>query len=132
MALKTKGIKELRIPGDGLRVSVMSRHTLSDGITPDPEITLATYDEWWPELAPPAHLIGSYYKRGLEWKLFEEEFVKHLSSSRAQTRLWQLIALSQNSPITILCIEKSPAQCHRRLVAEACKKMDPFLEVIIE
>ena len=36
--LRTKCIKAPIESEDDLRVSVMSRHTLADGITPDPEI----------------------------------------------------------------------------------------------
>ena len=74
----TKCIKAPASFEDGIRISVMSRHTLADGVTPDPEIRPEMFDQWWPELAPPPRLIGSYYKRGLSWAEFGEEFRKHL------------------------------------------------------
>jgi uncharacterized protein YeaO (DUF488 family) len=132
MALKTKAIKKAREINDGLRISIMSRHTLNDGITPDSEITKTSFDEWWPELAPPERLIGSYYKRGLPWEEFEREFLCHLESPAIQTRLQRLVELSRSRNITVLCVEDAPQRCHRRLVAEACRKIDPSLEVIIE
>ena len=132
MSLRTKTIKSIREDGDGLRISVMSRHTLNDGVTPDEGITEGSFDEWWPDLAPPARLIGSYYKRGLPWDVFEREFVRYLESPEVQSRLAHLIEISRISNVTILCVEETSEKCHRRLIAEACRKTDPSLEVIIE
>ena len=57
---------------DGVRISVMSRHTLNDGVTPDLRITRKLYDIHLPLLAPNPRLIGDYYKRDLPWEDFEE------------------------------------------------------------
>ncbi len=37
--LYTKSILKEKVPSDGIRISVMSRHTLNDGITQDNRIT---------------------------------------------------------------------------------------------
>ena len=132
MSLKTKSIKKPRMTDDGLCISIMSRHTLNDGVTPDEEITKESFDEWWPELAPPLSLIGAYYKQGLPWKDFEREFRNYLQLPQAQARLQSLVALAQSSTVTILCIESTPEHCHRRLVAEMCHDMDALLEILIE
>jgi len=133
MALRTKSITSPRTALDGLRISVMSRHTLNDGITPDPAITPSLYDARWIELAPPPRLVGSYYRHELSWKSFELAFVFHLRQQpETQTALLQLAAASYISNITILCIEKTPERCHRRLIAEACRKINPLLKIIIE
>ncbi|MDR3581672.1 MAG: DUF488 domain-containing protein [Candidatus Pacebacteria bacterium] len=139
MALHTEQITRKK-PGDGLRISVMSRHTLSDGITPDSAITEDLFDKWWPELAPPDDLIRWYYgekKRKVLsqeeiWSIFEPEFNLHLQSSAAEPRLHYLAALARNGVTTILCIEPTPEYCHRRLIAEACRRINPTLTIIIE
>lgn len=107
----------------------MSRHTLPDGVTPDPAIRSELFDWWWPELAPPPALIGAYYKRGLRWERFEEKFLKYLFS--AEEKLCELVVLAQSADVTILCIEEHPAHCHRRLIALACQGIDSSLEVRI-
>ena len=132
MALKTKCIKAPRHPADGWRISIMSRHTLNDGTTPDPEIGTGAFDEWWPQLAPPPTLIGAYYKRGLPWKEFEERFKEHLSQKEQKECLLRLVLRAQEGTVTILCVEPSPERCHRRLVAEACKALNPELAVTLE
>ncbi len=132
MSLKTKDIKKPKSLDDGLRISIMSRHTLDDGVTPDQAITPDLYDQWWRELAPPDKLIGSYYKRGLSWKEFSEQFKAYLQSATANDWLIKLIELAKLQNVTILCIEDKPDNCHRKLVAQRCAELDRDLKIIIE
>jgi len=54
----------LEIDRGRIRISVISRPTLDDGITPDERIRGGvTHHEWIKDFAPPPKLIGSY-KRG--------------------------------------------------------------------
>lgn len=130
--LRTKSILAAILPEDGKRISVMSRHTLSDGVTADERITDPSFDEHWSLLAPSAKLIGDYYKRGLPWDEFEEQFKKELESEEKVDCLEQLIAEAQVKQVTILCIEDTPQHCHRRLIAEICQKLEPTLQVLIK
>ena len=50
--LFTESILSERHPDSGTRISVMSRHTLNDGVTPDPRIIPASYDEHISQMAP--------------------------------------------------------------------------------
>jgi len=129
--LITKSIKSNPVASDGRRISVMSRHTLSDGITIDPEITSDMFDEWWPELSPPSLIIGAYYKRGLDWPKFEQAYNDHLQLPHIARKITDLIDLAQNQIVTVMCIENDPEQCHRRLLAEKCLLLSPGLEVKI-
>lgn len=128
--LKTKAIKAPIEDNDGLRISVMSRHTLNDGITLDPEITQNLFDDWWPQLGPSLRLIGSYYKRGLPWEDFEKEYLESLRQDK-QLFLQRLISLSENRNVTILCIEVNPDKCHRRLIAEECARLSRQIKIQI-
>ncbi len=128
--LRTKCITLPKGKDDGLRISIMSRHTLDDGVTPDPKIHSSCFDIWWRDLAPPPRMIGDYYKRGLSWQEFETRFCEYL---RSKTKVLEtLIKLARGFNVTILCTEKSPEHCHRRLVAEACRNLVPSLQVVIE
>lgn len=119
--LNTKPIKSERAVEDGIRLSVMSRHTHPDGVAPDIEITENSFDEHWPELGPPPKLIGAYYKRGLPWKEFAEQYTHYLQANPEHTeRLIGLLAIQKT--VTLLCVEDSPDYCHRRLLAEHCTK----------
>ncbi|MBI4152538.1 DUF488 domain-containing protein [Candidatus Woesearchaeota archaeon] len=114
---------------DGTRISVMSRHTLNDGITPDPRITAATFEEWIPELAPPLKLVGDYYHRNLAWADFERRYLEHLSQTDVSSLVSTLAKRSLSNDITLLCVEETPECCHRRLLAEECQKYEPTLSI---
>ena len=115
----------------GTRISVMSRHTLSDGITPDPRITAQSYDCWEKGVSPHSKLLGDYYKRGLPWEEFERRYLFHIQKPELSSKLTELIDLALAQDITLLCREESPERCHRRLLAEECKKIKKELEVVI-
>jgi len=129
--LKTNSIKSVIQPSDGNRISIMSRHTLSDGISPDPDISSESYHEWWPELSPPAFLVGAYYKRELSWSDFEVIYKEHIRRPEIAKKIIELIELTTNEVITVLCIEDKPDRCHRRLLAEECLILYPELAVEI-
>ncbi|MBI2669463.1 DUF488 domain-containing protein, partial [Candidatus Woesearchaeota archaeon] len=121
MTLYTKCILAPVLPEDGKRVSVMSKHTLNDGVTPHPQITPDHYQSHMPGLAPPLKLIGSYYKRGLPWQEFESAYKEFLQTPGVAEQVKSLAHQSLTKDITLLCIEETPEKCHRRLLAEACK-----------
>ena len=127
--LYTKSIFEPKDDRDGTRISVMSRHTLNDGKTPDPRITEESYDEWIRGLAPPDELVGAYYKRGLEWDVFEREYKEHLSIKPVIYHVRSLATRATNQDITILCVEPKGENCHRIISAEECLKYHPELKI---
>lgn len=132
MALYTGCIYEASSGRQGIRISVMSRHTLLDGQTPDQRIIEGeSYVWWWPELGPPAVLIGSYYKRGLPWEEFEKQYREHLRKPELISKIDQLIEMARLQSAIVLCGEATPEKCHRRLLAEECQRLAPDLEVHI-
>lgn len=128
--LKTKCIKADLSPDDGLRISVMSKHTLPDGKTPDPETTNDKFDNWRKDLAPPLKLVGSYYRKEIAWEEFEQSY--RIFIQRKRDQLLSLIRRAKETTITLLCVEASPTRCHRRLIAEECLRLDQSLDVKIE
>ena len=127
--LKTKPILDPRENDDGIRISIMSKHTYNDGIKPHEGVTKDSFDVHGAEFAPPLDLIGDYYKRGLSWEKFEKRYINYLSSIYSE--VMNLARMSVEKDVTLLCIEEIPEMCHRRLLAEECKKLKPKLEIII-
>ena len=131
--LKTKSILAPKENSDGLRISIMSRHTLNDGTTPDSRITRLSYNLWERILAPPEDLLGDYYKRSLPWKNFEKRYLEYLRQPDIQIKVQNIAETGLgNSLITLLCVEDSPEKCHRRLLAEECKRYQPELVLDIK
>jgi uncharacterized protein YeaO (DUF488 family) len=73
--------------------------------------------------------MGDYYKRGLCWEDFEKRYLEYLRTQR-NNELQVLAARATRHPITLLCIEETPQNCHRRLLAEECRKYQNSLEII--
>jgi len=114
---------------DGTRISVMSRHTLEDGITPDPRIIPGIYREWRKEFSPPDKLVGDYYKRGLPWEEFERRYLIHLRLPEISFKVIALAQRAEAEHITLLCAEETPEKCHRRLLAEECLRYNHSLRL---
>ena len=129
--LYTKCIYEPPSTEDGVRISIMSRHTLDDGKTPDEKITPNLYQDHKSTLAPLPTLLGDYYKRGLPWVEFEKRFKEYLGEEKQREALEEIIRMASEQNVTLLCKEDTPEHCHRRLVAEKIKEMAPNIEVII-
>ena len=49
-------------------------------------------------------------------------FCEQLATGSAQAQLEELTELAGKEPICLLCFERDPAQCHRRIVAERLAK----------
>lgn len=113
---------------DGLRISVMSRHTLNDGFTPDVRIIPDSYDLHLSILSPSASLVGSYLRNKISWEEYMAEYLDSLRNKKlAAVRLLTLIAIRKN--VTIMCIEQDHERCHRRLLAEFCQTVNQDLKI---
>ena len=129
--LRTKSILAPKSLGDGIRISIMSRHTENDGITPNPEITDESYDFWIPELAPPLKLVGAYYRNEVYWDQFKDNYISHIRSNEIYKKVDLLSGLSLDMNVTLLCVEETPELCHRRLLAEECLRYNYDLDLYI-
>lgn len=67
-----------------------------------------------PELAPNAALLQEYKFAGNDWPMYETQFMALMAAREVESNTPR--ALLDGG--CLLCSEASPAQCHRRLVAE--------------
>jgi uncharacterized protein (DUF488 family) len=73
---------------------------------------------WRPALAPSAALLREA-KAGLQWKEYAVRFLRSMEYLEARKGFAGLNLLaSQNHLLVLLCSEKRPKHCHRRLLAE--------------
>jgi uncharacterized protein YeaO (DUF488 family) len=131
--LRTKCIFDPVSKEDGLRISVMSRHTLEDGITPDSRIIPGvSYMEHHVKLAPPPTAVGRWYRSGkgeADWNTFTEEYLGHLDKPEPARKVRRLAKMALRRDVTILCVEPRGEKCHRVILAQRCKDIQPRLEV---
>jgi uncharacterized protein YeaO (DUF488 family) len=125
--LFTRSIFDTPVYEDGLRISVMSRHTLNDGITPDERIQKFHFHI--PSLGPSPRLIGSYYKRGMSFDEFSILYLHQISSGRRRFWVHVIAFVATFCDITLLCVEDDAQVCHRSILARECVKYQPNLTV---
>ncbi len=71
-----------------------------------------------PELAPTQDMLDSFKKRGGGWQSYERAFTALMAARRIERSLSSETVQSG----CLLCSEKRPEYCHRRLVAEYLQK----------
>lgn len=128
--IQTRCILKPRARREGTRISIMSRHTLSDGITTDERITKELFDEHDTRLAPHPRIIGAYYRQNLTWEEFAELYIKQITKGEiSQRALAELIVRSRHGEtLTLLCVEESPERCHRKLLMHILREFYPEVE----
>lgn len=119
MILLTKSIQKKRAVGDGVRICIMRR--------PDKN---ADFDIWMPTLAPSNKLLKAYHRKQMNWDEYEARYTKEVLYKN-DSYIQILSEMAQKHKVTILCWEKTPEKCHRRLVAEACLNKYPNLPVTV-
>lgn len=126
--LKTASILSFISKADGLKISVMSRHTLNDGKTPDVRIIPGqSYDLWLRDLAPPDWLVGKYYRGEINFFDYCEVYKKYLRQDIIAVIVKTIAHLALQKNIYLLCIEESPDYCHRTVLLQECLRYEPNL-----
>jgi uncharacterized protein YeaO (DUF488 family) len=110
---------------------VMSRHTEEDGETSDERIVEGvSFDEWQPKLAPPGKLVGAYLRKEISWEEYEAGYLEYLRSEKMKPIVEAFAKRCAEEPITLVCVEETAENCHRRLLAEELQKYKPDLKII--
>ena len=66
--------------------------------------------------APTERILDSYKKKFIDWRGYEEAFAALMAARDIDEYIRKNYSESEN--FCLLCAEQSPANCHRRLVAE--------------
>lgn len=128
--LKSKCILAEKEADDGQRISIMSRHTLNDGKTPDERIWADTFDMHVPDFWPHPKLVGKYYRNEIDFNNYTKEYKESLNPKHESIKKIIEDALVKN--ITVLCIETSPEFCHRKIFIETAQELAKTMWVDLE
>lgn len=71
-----------------------------------------------PDLAPTKEMLDPYKKGGGSWEIYEERFLNLMEKRRIEKLYEPAFFLNA----CLLCSEKTPHHCHRRLVVEYLNK----------
>ncbi len=128
--LKSKCILADKSIEDGQRISIMSRHTLNDGKTPDERIWADSFDMHLPDFWPNPKLVWKYYRNEIDFENYSKEYKESLSPKQDAIKKIIEDALIKN--ITVLCIEESPEFCHRKIFVETAQELAKTMWVDLE
>jgi uncharacterized protein (DUF488 family) len=78
------------------------------------------------KFAPTNELLTNYRQKKISWDEYTREYI-HLLATRNVKEEVDTEALHQ---CCLLCSEHSPEKCHRRLLAEYLKEINPDIEII--
>lgn len=88
--------------------------------------TLGARYEHHPEFAPMSEILARYKDGRITWTDYEKRY-RELLATRTPTAELTADTLDR---ICLLCTEKSPLQCHRRLAAEYIAEQLPDIEIV--
>ena len=121
----------LEIDQGRIRISVISRATLDDGITPDERIKEGiTHHEWIKDFAPPPKLIGSFKRGEILWKEYREKYLEFLRALGQKEKVQKFAQRCRQEKITLACVEEKPDFCHRRLLAQELQRYESELIIV--
>jgi uncharacterized protein (DUF488 family) len=75
---------------------------------------------------PTEQLLKDYKNKKITWEEYEEIFNKLLKERKVEEK----VDINSFNDAVLLCSEKEPDMCHRRLSAEYLKKFFPSIEII--
>ncbi|MCL6636600.1 MAG: DUF488 family protein [Alicyclobacillus sp.] len=79
----------------------------------------AQLDAWWPEIAPSPELRSWFAHQPERFPAFRVQYQKELQTvPAARARLQELLAMVQQSPVTLLYAARDPVYNHARVLAE--------------
>lgn len=117
----------LEVDRGRIRISVISRPTLDDGLTPDERIKEGiTHHEWIKYFAPPPKLIGSYKRGEIFWQEYQKKYFDFLREPKIIESVQRFANRCRHVKITLACADF----CHRRLLAEEIQRYVPKLKIV--
>ena len=91
------------------------------------EVCGADY-EHEPLLAPTQEMLDAYKKHKGSWQDYEEQFLKLMAERQIERRLDR--TQFSHKPTVMLCSERTPEHCHRRLVVNYLREAWNDLEAV--
>jgi len=124
MALRVVRLGSPRAPGEGLRIGTVRRPPR--GVPKEQYAALDYYDEWLPELAPSAELMGWIHAEqkangeadAKAWQSFSKRYRSEMARPEALRLLKLLAGLSRQTELSVGCYCENEARCHRSLLRD--------------
>lgn len=128
--LKSKCIYAPIYQDDGIRISIMSRHTLDDWKTPDTKITQDIFDVHLPIFAPLPKTIWKYLRWEIDFSEYAQAYKNELKLKTPD--IIKLVKRAIEENITVMCKEEFPEFCHRKVFVEFALKIAQIIWIDLE
>jgi uncharacterized protein YeaO (DUF488 family) len=108
MAIRTKSIYDAAEPEDGIRV--LTTNYWPRGVTRERAGTYAR------TLAPTRDLLRAFKEGAIGWPEYEVRYLEEMRGEKQRDEIARLARASKEETVTVMCVCRDDAQCHRRLL----------------
>lgn len=112
--VKTKSVYEPKGEGDGLRLLVTRYWPRG--------VAKGKVDRWCKELGTAPELIKLFKAGSIPWEEFAESYIAGLSTGPSSEAFGELQEIVKGASVTLLCVCKDGARCHRGILKELLDK----------
>lgn len=110
MAVRTKGIYESPSSDDGLRV--LASQYWPRGVRREKA------DRYICVLGPSRETLHAFKSGAIDWDEYARRYLEEIQNDEAQQALQELTAVAAEGTVTLMCICRDEAHCHRRLLKD--------------
>ena len=114
MPIRSKSIYEDAAPDDGVRV--LTTNYWPRGVSRE---RAGTYKR---VLAPSRELLRSFKDAVITWDTFEPQYREQMTGDEQRAVIAEIARQAKRETVTVMCVCKDEAVCHRRLLRELIEK----------
>jgi len=108
MAIRAKSVYEEASPDDGVRV--LTTNYWPRGVSKE---RAGMYVR---ALAPSRELLRAFKDGEISWEQYEPRYLAEMSGEAQRDEIARLAERAASETVTVMCVCKEEAQCHRRLL----------------
>jgi uncharacterized protein YeaO (DUF488 family) len=108
--VRSKTIYEPLVPDDGMRV--LTTKYWPRGVSRDRGGTYLRV------LGPSRALLRAFKDGEIDWPVYEVRYLDEMRAEKPRVEIAQLARRAASEVVTVMCVCKDEAQCHRRLLRE--------------
>ncbi|HXK34798.1 MAG TPA: DUF488 family protein [Dehalococcoidia bacterium] len=117
MPVRAKSIYEQAEPGDGLRV--LTTNYWPRGVSKE---RVGVYKRI---LGPTRDLLHAFKSGEVAWPEYERQYLELMRGEEQQQAIRELAERARHGTVTVMCVCKDDAECHRRLLRDLVEREIP-------
>jgi uncharacterized protein YeaO (DUF488 family) len=112
--IRTKSIYSPPDPSDGRRI--LTTQYWPRGVP------RTAVDEYVRTLGPSRELLHAFKRGEIDWPTYEARYIREMDAERSKAEIERLASIACQERITVLCVCRDEAFCHRRLLRDLIEK----------